>query len=173
MKKIIRFLYSIKCIIGKGVYKICVMPFRKMLFAECGKHVTVSKGGHYTYDHIHLGNHVYLAPDVTVMSTRACVYVGDHVMIASGTYIITGNHRVDIPGKNMDEITEAEKLPEDDQDIVFEGDNWIGVGSIILKGVTIGKGAVVAAGSVVTKNVAPYSIVGGVPAKFIKMRFEA
>jgi acetyltransferase-like isoleucine patch superfamily enzyme len=45
---------------------------------------------------------------------------------------------------------------------------WIGFNSIILKGVTIGEGAVIAAGSVVTKDVSPYTIVGGNPAKFLK-----
>ena len=57
-------------------------------------------------------------------------------------------------------------------DIVLGDDVWIGLGSIILSGVTIGQGAVVAAGSVVTKDVPPYAIVGGNPAKVIKYRFE-
>lgn len=47
---------------------------------------------------------------------------------------------------------------------------WIGYGAKILAGVTVGKGAVIGAGAVVTKNVAPYAIVGGIPAKEIKMR---
>lgn len=51
--------------------------------------------------------------------------------------------------------------------VVIEDDAWIGCRSIILKGVTIGKGAIIAAGSVVTKNVAPYTIAGGVPAKYL------
>ena len=56
--------------------------------------------------------------------------------------------------------------------IVVEDDVWIGYRSTIMSGVHIGKGAVVAAGSVVTKDVPPYAIVGGVPAKIIKYRFE-
>jgi acetyltransferase-like isoleucine patch superfamily enzyme len=52
----------------------------------------------------------------------------------------------------------------------IEDDVWIGANSIILPGVTIGEGAVIAAGSIVTKDVLPFSIVGGVPAKLIKMR---
>ncbi len=55
--------------------------------------------------------------------------------------------------------------------IIIEDDVWVGYGSIIMSGVKIGKGAIVAAGSVVTKDVLPYSIVGGNPARFIKNRF--
>ena len=57
-------------------------------------------------------------------------------------------------------------------DIIVGDDVWIGYSSTILSGVTIGQGAVIAAGSVVTKDVPPYAIVGGVPAKVIKYRFE-
>lgn len=56
--------------------------------------------------------------------------------------------------------------------IIVEDDVWIGNNAIILSGITIGKGAIVAAGSVVTKNVEPYSIVGGNPAQLIKYRFS-
>ena len=55
-------------------------------------------------------------------------------------------------------------------DIVIGDDVWIGCSSQILSGVTIGNGAVIAAGSLVNKDVAPYSIVAGIPAKFIKYR---
>lgn len=58
-----------------------------------------------------------------------------------------------------------------DSKVIIEDDVWVGYGSIIMSGVKIGRGAIVAAGSVVTKNVLPYAIVGGNPAKFIKMRF--
>ena len=59
------------------------------------------------------------------------------------------------------------------QKIIIEDDVWIGVGCIILSGVTIGIGSIVAAGSVVTKDVEPYSIFAGVPAKKIQNRFES
>lgn len=58
-------------------------------------------------------------------------------------------------------------------DIIIENDVWIGANCIILDGITIGNGAVIATGSVVTKNVEPYSIVGGNPAKLIKYRFSS
>lgn len=171
MKKIIRIIYKFSSKAKRGLYRVFVMPLRKVLFAECGKKVTVMQGGQYTYENIYLGNNVYLGPNLTFMSTRAKIYIGDHVMFAPGTFVITGNHRIDIPGRYMDTITDAEKRIEDDQDVVFKGDNWIGAGAIILKGVTIGEGAVISAGAVVTKDVPPYSIVAGVPAKVVKMRF--
>ena len=59
-----------------------------------------------------------------------------------------------------------------EQAITIEDDVWIGVESVILKGVTIGRGAIVAAGSVVTKSVGAYEIWGGIPAKKIGMRPE-
>ena len=71
----------------------------------------------------------------------------------------------------MDTITNEEKGNDIDKSIVFEGDNWIGADSVILKNVHVGQGAIVAAGAVVKSDVPPYSIVGGVPAKVIKYRF--
>lgn len=60
-----------------------------------------------------------------------------------------------------------------DEKIVIENDVWIGFGSIILGGVKIGQGSIIAAGSVVTKDVLPFSIYGGVPAKKIRERFDS
>ena len=89
--------------------------------------------------------------------------------------IITGDHRIDILGKYMTDVTVEEKFVDGvnvyDQPVVIEDDVWCGANVTILKGVTIGHGSVVAAGAVVTKSFPPYSIIGGIPAKLIKMRF--
>lgn len=82
-----------------------------------------------------------------------------------------GDHRTDVVGRFVDTIGDDEKLSENDQDVIIEGDNWIGMNTTILKGVTIGRGCIVAAGAVVNKSTPPYSIVGGVPAKILRMRF--
>lgn len=84
-----------------------------------------------------------------------------------------GNHRIDVLGRYMIDIKENEKRPEDDPGVVIEDDVWVGTRAIILAGVIVGRGAVVAAGAVVTKSVPPYAIVGGNPAKVIKMRWLA
>ena len=105
------------------------------------------------------------------LCSRAKIIIGDHVMFGPNVTVITGRHRSDMVGRYMITVADEEKRPEDDQEVVFVGDNWIGANATILKGVTIGRGAVVAAGAVVTKSVPPYTICGGVPAKTIKNRF--
>jgi acetyltransferase-like isoleucine patch superfamily enzyme len=65
-----------------------------------------------------------------------------------------------------------DKSPEDDQPIVIEDDVWIGYRAIVLKGVTVGRGSVVGAGSVVTRDVPRYAIVAGVPARKVGVRFS-
>lgn len=78
-------------------------------------------------------------------------------MLGPNVTIITGNHRIDVVGKNMIDV--KEKRPTDDEDVIIEDDVWIGSGTIILKGVRISKGCVIAAGTIVTKSTTPYSIV--------------
>lgn len=92
-------------------------------------------------------------------------------MFGPNVTVITGDHRTDLIGRYMTSVRNEEKLPENDQAVVFEGDNWIGANVTILKGVRVGNGAIVASGAVVDKDVPPYAIVGGVPAKVIKYRF--
>ena len=122
-------------------------------------------------NHVSIGNHTSIGPRNEFNTKIAFIKIGDHVITAPEVMFITGGHRFNIVGKYIDEITDSMKESVDDLDIIIENDVWIGARAIILKGVTIGKGSVVAAGSVVTKNVEPYSVVGGVPAKLIKKRF--
>lgn len=103
--------------------------------------------------------------------TEAPLTIGKKVLFGPKPTIITGNHRIDLTGKYIIDITEKEKLPENDLPVIIEDDVWCGANVTILKGVTIGRGSVVAAGAVVTKSFPPYSIIGGVPAKLLKMRF--
>lgn len=101
--------------------------------------------------------------------------IGNFVSIANDVkFVLGGNHRYDCIStyphkvKFMGEKFEAYSNGK----IFVEDDVWIGMNSIIMSGVRIGKGAIVAAGSVVTKDVKPYSIVGGNPSRIIKYRFN-
>lgn len=93
------------------------------------------------------------------IDNRGGVRIGDNVSISSDVTILTADHDMDSPtfaGRNRP---------------VIIGDYvWVGTAAMIMPGVSIGKGAVIAAGSIVTKNVAPYHVVAGIPAKFIKER---
>lgn len=93
------------------------------------------------------------------IDNRGGIKIGDNVSISSDVTILTADHDMNSPdfaGRN--------------RSVTIEDYVWVGTAAMIMPGVTIGQGAVIAAGAVVTKNVAPYNVVAGVPAKFIKER---
>lgn len=155
----------------KATHKIFYEPVKKCMLQLHGEGVHIGKNVCGNLENVQCGNNVSLGSNNLFLTSRAKVLIGDNVIYGPNVTVITGDHRIDIKGKPMAEVTNAEKLSENDQDVIFEGDNWIGANVTILKGVTIGVGAVIAAGAVVTKNVSPYSVWGGVPAKKIKERF--
>lgn len=122
-------------------------------------------------ENISVGNHVSLGPRTLIWTTRARVSIGNWVMLGPGVSIITGNHRTDIQGIPMMALSDEQKRPEDDEDVVIMDDCWLGSGCSILKGTTLAEGCVIAAGAVVTKSTEPYGIYAGVPAKRIADRF--
>lgn len=161
--------------ITKGINllrRIVIEPGIKKSFKRCGCPVRIASGCLFSgIENISVGDHVYLGNNLKVLTTRAQVILGNHIMFGPGVSIITGNHRTDIIGKYMTDVTDEEKRAEDDQDVVIEDDVWVGANVTILKGVTIGRGSVVAAGALVTEGCPPYSVIGGVPARVIKKRF--
>lgn len=154
------------------INKAFVSPFRKSLCASCGKKVLICRKCKGNWNNVVIGNDVYINEGALLLSTRAKIIIGDHVMFGPNVTIITGNHKIDVVGKFMTEINDAEKDADNDKDVVLKGDNWIGANVTLLKGVTIGYGSVVGAGSIVTKDVPPFTIVGGCPAKIIGRRFD-
>lgn len=94
-----------------------------------------------------------------------------HFVSGPGLTIITGDHHY-IVGRYLDELRECDKIPENDKDVIIEEDVWCGANVTILKGVTIGRSSIIAAGSVVTKDIPAYSIAGGIPAKVIKKKWN-
>ena len=93
------------------------------------------------------------------------VTIGDHVMMGPECVLLSHNHRFD----RLD-IPMCQQGFSEEQPIHIGNDVWIGTRAIILPGVTVGDHSVVGAGAVVTKDVPPYAVVGGVPAKILKMR---
>ena len=169
-----RSLYDIIGYIPAAFNKLFIDPIIRASCMRCGSSVKIGRGARiYGVKNLILGNDVSIGERATIMCTRAKVKIGDHVMTGPNVTIITGGHRTDLVGRYMTTVTNAEKRPEDDRDIIFEGNNWIGANAAILRGVTVGRGAIIAAGAVVTKDVTPYSVWGGVPARCLKMRFDA
>jgi phosphonate metabolism protein (transferase hexapeptide repeat family) len=125
-----------------------------------------------------LGDYSHISDDSDVINTK----IGKFCSIASHTRLNPGNHPVEKAA--MHHFTYRSSMygfGEDDdsffqwrreQPVIIGHDVWIGHGAIVLAGVTVGNGAVIAAGAVVSKDVEPYTIVGGVPSKPIRKRFS-
>ena len=115
----------------------------------------------FIYDNVGIGPNAYLATPNAKIIFKGNTAVAEHLTIH------TGNH-ARIVGMYVTDIDENNKPKGLDHDVIINKDVWIGSNVTILEGVTIGRGATIAAGAVVNKDVPPYSIVGGVPAKVLK-----
>lgn len=116
---------------------------------------------------VYIGDDVGLGPYSMISAVRARFIIKGHCAIAEGLTVHTGNH-ARILGKYITDVTEANKPQGYDKDVIIEEDVWIGCNVTILCGVTIGRGSTIAAGAVVNKDIPPYSVAGGVPARVIK-----
>ena len=163
--------------------------FRREQFAAIGEHVifeagvlvfhpeTISLGqnlyiGHgavlkgYYDSRMSIGDNTWIGQQVFIHSSGG-VTIGRNVGIGPAVKILTSRHREE--GIHIPIIqSEVERAP-----VVIEEDCDIGIGSIILPGVTLGRGTQVGAGAVVTRSVAPYSVVAGVPARVMRNRRDA
>ncbi len=114
---------------------------------------------------IKLGSHIGIGYRCTFMCDME---IGNKVLIASDVAMINSDdHRFNVIGKSIWDSGRC-----DNYKIVVEDDVWIGHGSILLTPLRVGRGSVVSAGSVVTKDIPRYAVVAGVPARVIKMRFS-
>jgi acetyltransferase-like isoleucine patch superfamily enzyme len=141
-------------------------------FARTGTNFSFDPLGVYTYQNIYVGDNVNLGYRPILIAAKSKIVIGNHVMFGPQVTIRGGNHRIDLLGRHMVSVKDEEKRPQDDPGVIIEDDVWIGTRAIILAGVTVGRGAVVAAGAVVTKPVPPYAIVGGSPARILRMRWS-
>ena len=141
-------IYTIRKIIYKYIFSINVAS-DSIIYSNCK---------FYDPWNITIGNNSIINNNI-FLDARRKIIIGNNVSISSYSKIYTLEHNIDSP------TFEAQGGPVIINDWVF-----IGSSAIILPGLTLGEGAVVAAGAVVTKDVEPWTVVGGVPAKFIKNR---
>jgi acetyltransferase-like isoleucine patch superfamily enzyme len=123
-----------------------------------------------------IGAYSYIGPGSSIV----CTDIGKFCSIAQKVNIGLGSHNMNVIStspiffskKNATGYTwTTENAFEEFERIVIGNDVWIGMNAMLMSGITIGDGAVIAAGAVVTKDVPPYAVIGGVPAKIIKYRF--
>lgn len=164
----LRFANNIK--LGHGVY----LDYGSYLHAtpqgiEIGPNTIVMHGAVlHVYNfrdlpqsHIKIGRDSLIG-EYSVIRGQGGVTIGDRVYTSPFTQIIAVNHVFDDP--NLPFVEQGITA----EGIIIEDDVWLGAGAVITDGVRIGRGAVVAAGAVVTKDVPPHTVVGGVPAKIIR-----
>lgn len=133
--------------------------FYRLAGIKIGRGSTIhTKARFYDPRNISVGEDTIIGEEA-VLDGRAKLLIGNHVDIASEVMIYNSQHNI-----------EDESFKAEDKPVIIEDYCFIGPRSIILPGVTVGKGAIIAAGAVVTKDVPPYAIVGGVPAKIIGER---
>lgn len=164
-------LFVKMCLVPSFVLDKMLSYFYKKEMRCCGRGVYIRPScsdikGLYN---LSVGDYTSIPKGSVFYCTEAPLTIGKRVTFGPRPTIITGDHRIDVIGKYIQDNTD--KLLENDMPVVIEDDVWVGANVIILKGVTIGKGSVVAAGAVVTKSFPPYSIIGGVPANLLRMRF--
>jgi len=165
--EVIRFIFSIsfyKGVISRLAYFIHdhIAPLSKMHIAgnprihptaslRCGENIYLGKNSHINHNCC-----IWASPNSKII-------LGDNLLMGPGTKIFSSNHgnMVGVP-MNIQPFVE--------KDIIIGNDVWLGANSIILAGVRIGDGTIIAAGSVVTNDIPPYTIAGGIPAKPIKKR---
>jgi acetyltransferase-like isoleucine patch superfamily enzyme len=142
------------------------LNYLRTVLASVGHNTRFGGVGRITFpENVSIGENCQISEGVTLIAFDK-IRIGDDVIIAPEVYIQTANHIFIDPTKT---IREQGYMCAP---IVIEDDVWLGFRAIVLPGVTIGQGSVVAANAVVTKDVKPYSVVGGVPARLIKKRAQ-
>lgn len=154
-----------------------VVWIRRKIWRRRNRHNQTIMSNRFDFSVVSVGNNSYGWLNVLSYATKSHLQIGNYVSIAPNVWFLLDvehyiNHISTYPFKVKMLGTESTESFSRGGDIVIEDDVWIGFGVTILSGVHIGQGAIIAAGAVVTKDVPPYAIVGGVPAKLIKYRFE-
>lgn len=138
---------------------IRIYLYKYLILMKIGESSSIHRGARfYSPSKIEIGDHCVIGP-FCFLDGRGRIVLKNRCVIGGGTWIFTAEHKID------SNTFDVEVSP-----VIIEDYVWVGSRALILPGVTVGKGAVIAAGAVVTKNVDPYIVVGGVPAKKIRER---
>lgn len=135
--------------------------YAKRILKSCGRNVNIERGAFFTPE-LSVGDNSGVGINCEIFGP---VTIGDDVMMGPEVVVYTSGHRFD----RLD-VPMWKQGSTDPRPVKIGSDVWIGRRAIILPGVEIGDGAVIGAGAVVTKNVPPYAVVGGSPAKVFKYR---
>ncbi|WP_083936580.1 acyltransferase [Arcticibacter svalbardensis] len=132
---------------------------------KIGNNTVIQSGFRFGMRHtVSIGSNCQINENVYIQSA----IIGDYVLIAQNVSLLAVTHKYDSLDIPMSLQGSTKASP-----VIIESDVWIGSNVVVLPGIRIGKGSVVGTGSVVTKNIAPYAVVGGVPAKIIKFRVSS
>ena len=170
MKKDIFYLLGKLCdYLIRGTYRMQTNYYKEKM-KSCGKNVWIGAGCTFTAKTISIGNNTSIGKNCCIQSAHGQIRIGNNVMIGPNVHIHGGNHKIHEIGKLM--LKASEKKPEEDGMVIINDDCWIGACAIILKGVEIGKGSVVGAGSIVTQNLPEYCIYTGSASPLLRRRFS-
>jgi acetyltransferase-like isoleucine patch superfamily enzyme len=158
-------------VFGKFAMERALMYFMRPLFHSYGKNFKFDPFGSYSFRTISVGDDVSFGPGAVLWTHDSSLTVGNKVLFGPNVTIMGGDHNTTQLGRFMYDV--HEKKTGDDLPVIIEDDVWVGTGAFILKGVRVGRGSIIAAGALVNKDVPPYSIMGGIPAKRLKGRWTS
>lgn len=157
----------------KRIVSRVFMHLYKARFKKCGDRVIFDPiSSNITYESVEIGKCVFIGGRAWFSSDlQNPIRIGSYVMFGPSVTLLCGDHEIHQKGIPM-YFARKDNLLKPCGRITIENDVWIGANATILKGVRVGEGAIIAAGSIVTKDVSPYTIVAGIPAKEVKQRFN-
>ncbi len=154
------------------IYDIIVPYFKntnRKKYAKYGQHVELTGPLHLYSSQVSLDNFTRLQPGITIISNNGRLTVKKFSAIGANCVIIPGAHT---PTVGLPQYLSTTHINDKEGEIIIEEDCWVAAGCYLLSHAHIGRGSVVAAGSIVTKEVPPYAVVAGSPAKIIATRFS-
>lgn len=152
------------------IFRRLFMLWKKKRFKKAGTEVIFDPFSRMSYQTISCGSNIYIGPNAYFSSSHSDIIIGDNTIFGPNVSIFGGDHIFNKVGVPLNTV--VKNINHKDLDVVIGKEVWIGGNVTILTGVKIGDGAVIGAGSLVTKDIEAYSINVGNPCKKVKMRFS-